>query len=129
MADHDVETRLNVQESSRPHRQYEEDEKKNNRPARCKRVHQQKKAVLTNWFSPFLWTQIELAAQRAGKPWSPCAILKQAQQIDSQVFKQLTKQVIGHWIDPIGKQEGKSWWKDSVLAQVAKGNSPHGHIT
>jgi hypothetical protein len=118
-----------VPENSQPCRQYKEDTRKLKKPVGRKRKHEQKVAKCTNWFSPFLWRQIEIAAKRAGRPWSPSAIAKEARKIDPKVFASLTEQVVGRWIDPIAKAEGTSKWKDSVLTQVAKGNSPRGENT
>jgi hypothetical protein len=41
----------------------------------------------------------------------------------------LTEQVIGRWIDRAAQEEGISKWKDSVLAEVEKGNAPGGQST
>jgi hypothetical protein len=129
MEEYNVGLTLDVQEALRPHRQYKEDVRKDNKPAGHKQVHDQKAAKCTNWFSPFLWTQIEVAARCAGKPWSPCVIAREAKKSDPKVFGRLMEQVVGRWIDPIAKAEGLSKWKESVLIQVVKGNSPHGHNT
>jgi hypothetical protein len=52
-----------VAEDSRPRRQYKEDARKWKKPAGRKRKHEQKVSRYTNWFSPFLWRQIEIAAK------------------------------------------------------------------
>jgi len=44
-------------------------------------------------------------------------------------FEQLTKQVIGWWIDSESKNRGVSKWSAVVLARVVKGNSPGGQLT
>lgn len=67
---------------------------------------------------------LDMATLYAGRPWSPCAILREAQKIDGKVFAQLTEQVIGRWIVPVVKARGFLQWSDSVLAQAATGNSP-----
>ena len=118
-----------VAEDSRPRRQYKEDTRKLRKPAGRKRKHEQSISSRTNWFSPFLWRQIEIAAKRAGHPWSPSSIAREARKIDPKVFGTLTEQVVGRWIDPVAKAEGTSKWKDSVLVQVAKGNAPRGENT
>jgi hypothetical protein len=89
----------------------------------------QQHAKLVNWYSPFLWSQIEMAATRAGRPWSPRLILKEAQKIDPKSFSRLTEQVIGRWIDSKAKDRGVSQWNPSVMARVAAGNSPGGQST
>jgi hypothetical protein len=118
-----------VAESSRPRRQYKENARRLKKPAGRKRKYEQKNSRNTNWFSPFLWQQIEIAAKRAGRPWSPSIIAREARKIDPKVFEALTEQVVGRWIDPAAKAEGTSKWKDSVLMQVAKGNAPRGENT
>ena len=118
-----------VAEDSRPRRQYKEDTQKLRKPAGRKRKHEPKVSSRTNWFSPFLWPQIEIAAKRAGHPWSPSTIAREARKIDPKVFGTLTEQVVGRWIDPVAKAGGTSKWKDSVLVHVAKGNAPGGENT
>lgn len=118
-----------VPESSRPRREYKEDARKDNRPCGRKRKHRKAASKYTNWFNPFLWRQIELAARRAGRPWSPRVIMREAKKIDRKVFARLTEQVVGRWIDQEAKAQGVSKWKDVVLVQVAKGNAPRGENT
>jgi len=89
----------------------------------------QRQSCQTNWQSPFLWSQIELVAVKARKPWHPCEILKEARKIDCVVFASLTEQVIGRWIDPEGKHRGLSRWTDAVLERVCSGNSLDGQTT
>ena len=62
--------------------------------------------------------------KQAGKPWSPQEITWQAKLLNNKVFKKLTEQVVGQWIDPEAKKEGISQWKDSVLTYVERGNAP-----
>ena len=80
-------------------------------------------------FTPFLWSQIKDAAIRAGKPWSPRAILREAKKINPKNFSWLTEQVVGRWIDPEEKKRGVSCWKESVLNHIKKGNAPGGEAT
>lgn len=82
-----------------------------------------------NWFTPFLWTQIETATIRAGKPWSPRAIVKEAQKLNMKSFSRLTEQVVGRWIDAEAKACGVSQWKESVLLRIERGNAPGGDTT
>jgi len=118
-----------VAEASRPQRDYKEDSRKGNKPCGRKRLHPPTKSKYTNWFSPFLWSQIETAAQQAGKPWSPREITRRAKLLNKKAFEKLTEQVVGRWIDPEAKKEGISRWKDSVLAHVEHGNAPGGGNT
>jgi hypothetical protein len=80
-------------------------------------------------FSPFLWSQIETAAEQAGKPWSPREITQREKLLNKKAFEKLTEQVVGQWIDPEAKEEGISQWKDSVLANVEHRNAPGGGNT
>jgi hypothetical protein len=120
---------LLVAEESRPQRNYKENARKRNKPCGRKRLHGPTKSKLTNWFSPFLWSQIETAAEQAGKPWSPREITQREKLLNKKAFEKLTEQVVGQWIDPEAKEEGISRWKDSVLANVERGNAPGGGNT
>ena len=121
--------RPSVAEKSRPQRQYKEDTKAKNKPQGRKRKHPKTAASNVNWKSPFLWAQIEMAAVKAGKPWKPHDIVVEAKRLDPVAFMRLTEQVVGRWIDREAKEEGISKWKDSVLAEVEKGNAPGGQST
>lgn len=125
----DTRASISVAELSRPRREFKEDRKKHNKPQGRKRQKTQEKSERTNWFSPFLWVHIEAAAVRAGKPWRPSEILRQARLMHPTLFESLTEQVIGRWIDPDAKKRGVSQWKDSVLDHVEAGNSPGGEST
>lgn len=131
LTSHDTSGEINllVAEASRPRRDYKEDARKRNKPSGRKRLHEPTKSKLTNWFSPFLWSQIETAAQQAGKPWSPREITRRAKLLNKKAFDKLTEQVVGRWIDMEAKQEGISRWKNSVLANVERGNAPGGGNT
>ena len=89
--------------------------KAKNKPQGRKRKSQQQHSKKTNWQSPFLWSQIEAAAVRAGKPWSPRTILKEAKSMDPIAFERLTEQVIGQWINPGGRSRGVCQWSEAVL--------------
>jgi hypothetical protein len=83
-----------------------------------------------NWRQPFIWSDIERAALRAGKPWQPRRIMKEAKRINPTTFAALTEQVVGRWIDRDAYREKGIWkWKDSILAEVAHGNAPRGQST
>ena len=116
-------------ELSRPRRQYKEDRRAKRKSQGRKRDKQQQGAKRVNWQSPFLWSQIEAAVIRAGKPWKPREILREAQKSDCASFGRLTEQVIGRWIDDSARSRGVYKWRDSVLARVAAGNSPGGQWT
>jgi len=117
-------------EISRPRRQFKEDEKKKNKPAGRKRMNDQQKAQRMNWHQPFIWSDIEEATRRAGKPWQPRAIMKEAKRINSKTFETLTEQVVGRWIDRDAYDKSGAWkWRDAVLEEVARGNAPGGQST
>lgn len=78
---------------------------------------------------PIIWVQIDAAAKRAGYPWSPKHIVDIAQKANPSLFKTLTRQVLGRWIDQDAKLKGVFKWKDSVLEDVKHGNSPRGQTT
>jgi hypothetical protein len=44
--------------------------------------------------------------------------------LNKTAFERLTEQVVGRWIDLEAKEEGISKWKDSILANVERGNAP-----
>jgi hypothetical protein len=118
-------------ESSRPRRQFKEDQRKKNKPQGRKRVHEASSALLTNWFQPFIFGQIEMAARNAisGGVWSPRLIVQEAKKLNPELFSRLTEQVVGRWIDREARDAGLNKWKDSVLAQVKRGNAPRGENT
>lgn len=82
-----------------------------------------------NWHSPFLWSQVEIAAIRAGRPWQPRAILRELHKADPVTFKTLTEQLVGRWMDSDAKRRGILRWSQTVLDKVATGNSPGGQST
>ncbi|GLB45667.1 hypothetical protein LshimejAT787_2500590 [Lyophyllum shimeji] len=118
-----------VAENSRPCRQFKEDQRKKKKPCGRKRVNESTPALLTNWFQPAIWDQIEVAAHRAGKPWSPRLIVHEAQRLNPKCFAKLSEQVIGRWIDREPKAEGIYRWRASVLEHVRRGNAPGGERT
>jgi hypothetical protein len=116
-------------ELSHPRRQYKEDSKSKNKPQGCKRAKSKTDSMQINWKTPFLWSQIEMAALQAGTPWKPHDIAIQAKLLDPIAFASLTEQVVGRWIDRHAQAEGISKWKDTVLAGVENGNAPSGQST
>jgi hypothetical protein len=118
-----------VAELSPPCRQYKEDHQAKCKAQGCKWEKNQHRVKRVNWKTPFLWSQIETAAARAGKPWKPCTILQEVQKVDPICFRWLTEQVIGHWIDQSVKSQGISKWSDLVMARVKVGNSLHSTST
>ncbi|KAJ7100368.1 hypothetical protein C8R44DRAFT_946758, partial [Mycena epipterygia] len=119
-------------ELSRPRRQFKEDERKDNKPSGRKQKPKNKKrgAQRTNWQTPFLWSQIDSAARRSSRPWSPRAILADLQKSNIKDFCGLKEQVLGRWIEGSRKSR-TSRWRDTILRKVeaGKGNAPGGQTT
>lgn len=117
-------------EFSRPLRQFKENKRAKNKSTGRKLVNEHKEATRMNWRHPLIWSDIEKAAHRAGKPWQPRAITREAKRINSTTFAALTEQVVGRWIDREAyREKGISKWRDSILAKVAHGNAPGGQST
>ncbi|KAJ7210222.1 hypothetical protein C8J57DRAFT_1098259, partial [Mycena rebaudengoi] len=120
-----------IAEDSRPRRQFKEDLKKNNTTFGHKQLPKNTKtdAKQVNWRNPLIFAQLQVAAKKAGKPWRPSEICRQAKLLAPEVFRTLTEQVVGRWIDKEAKERGEHKWKDSVLEQVATGAAPGGQST
>lgn len=118
-------------EDSRPRRQFKEDQKAHKKPQGRKRKAENtpKNSKKVNWMNPLLWPMIELAAVKAGKPWKPSEICRQARLLYPDTFRTLTEQVVGRWIDTKARDLGIHKWKDEVLAQVPSGAAPGGQST
>lgn len=122
-------TPVGAAEHSRPRRKFKEDLREQNKPAGRKNTIKATEAKYMNWYTPFLWTQIEDAALCAGKPWSPREIVREAKRLNPKSFSRLTEQVLGRWIDGEAKAQGVSQWKESVLRRIERGNAPGGDTT
>ncbi|KAF4617264.1 hypothetical protein D9613_005664 [Agrocybe pediades] len=109
------------------------------RPARALRTkfHSEKKkpqgrklkneprdAKYHNWFMPMTWLLIEKATKKAGWEMSPTEIVKQAKQLNPQIFEGLSRTTVTTWID---RSTGKPRWKDEVLNRVKQGYQPGHH--
>jgi hypothetical protein len=110
---------------SRPRREFKIDQRSKKKVIGRPRKVEDQRAKRVNWFQPVIWSGIEEAAKRAGKPWNCAEIVRQAKIINPQVYKTLTRQVLARWVD---KDRGSAW-KTTILAQVANGNSPGGEST
>jgi hypothetical protein len=91
------------------------------------RLHGASDAVYHNWFSPFLWSQIEDCTKHPEVGWSMSSwnLVKVMKKKDPVVFKKLACSTVESWIDWTG---AKPRWSDATLAWVEKGNHPgHGH--
>ena len=72
-----------------------------------------------NWFSPFVWSQIEIAVRQAGWKMGASDIVNTAKRIDPVVFKGLSCTTVKSWIDHSGD---KPRWTNAVLQKIDRGN-------
>ncbi|KAM6491985.1 hypothetical protein JOM56_012623 [Amanita muscaria] len=110
-----------VAQLSRPARMLKGKFKEHNRkPQGRKASHQPRKAIYHNWFSPFLFKQIEGARIAAGGPtWSTSAIVKELQKRDWDTFKALRRTTLNDWIDRSGSIPK---WSERTVERIRKGN-------
>ena len=110
-----------VSELSRPARTLKRKFKDRTRkPQGQKAFRSPREARYTNWFSPFLFQQIENARIMAGGPtWSTRAIERELKKKDSVTFKAFSRKTLDTWIDRSGN---KPRWSDKTLARIKKGN-------
>ena len=71
-------------------------------------------------------TMLPLKLESHGHPVSLLTRRRKEILLFSRSFR---SKVLGRWVDPVAKKHGVSKWKDSVLEQVKKGNSPRGETT
>ena len=116
-------------ETSRPHRQFKDDMKKQNKPQGRKQTVPKQNAKKMNWKSPLIWPHLDTAARRVGWPWQAAAICREAKQINPEIFRTLTGQVISRYIDRESCDKGVFRWKESELGKVATGHAPGGQTT
>ncbi|KAM6492213.1 hypothetical protein JOM56_011937, partial [Amanita muscaria] len=119
----------NIAELSRPRRQFKEDAKKKNKPSGQKAKHEKNDAKQVNWQNPLIWPHIEAARKKAGYPFRPADITREAKLMKPDLFHRLHERVVGQWIDTKARADGVFEWKDSVLKAVGKGHSPRGETT
>jgi hypothetical protein len=113
-----------IAELSRPDRAHNESlrkKRKKNKPEGRKQKHKKRDATYHNWFSPFLWSQIEVGARHVsvGKSMSTYHLVKVMQQKDPITFKGLSRSTIEGWIDRSGRIPR---WNDATLARIERGN-------
>jgi hypothetical protein len=85
-------------------------------------VYQARDAVYTNWFTPFLWCQIEAAVKdpiNVGRGMSSWKIQKVLQKNSPQSFGRIRHTTIEGWIDRTGVNPR---WKDTTLERAERGN-------
>ena len=91
------------------------------------RKHEAHDAVYHNWFSPFLWSQIDGAVKHpsVGNNMSSWYLIKVLKLKDPVVFAQLSRSTIKNWIDQMGS---KPQWSDATLRKAEQGNHQgHNH--
>lgn len=76
-----------------------------------------------NWFTSFVWSQIQIAANKVRWTISTSEIVAMAKQMDPVVFDGLHQTTVDGWINCSGE---RPHWKDSVLRKIDQGNDP-GH--
>jgi hypothetical protein len=89
--------------------------------------HEARNAVYHNWFSPFLWSQIDGAVKHpaVGRNMSSWNLVKVLQQKDPVVFEKLTRSTIENWIDRSGTTPR---WSEATLRKAENGNHQgHNH--
>jgi len=74
-------------------------------------------------------TMLPLELESHGRPVSSLTRQRKPIQTNPAIFGKLSEQVLRRWIDRVAKKRGVSKWKDSMLEQVKKGNSPRGETT
>ena len=73
---------------------------KTHKPQRRKAIQPSKATRYHNWFSPFLFKQIDDAQQRSGGPrWSTTAIVYDLKWKDITSFTLLNQTTVDGWID------------------------------
>ena len=90
------------------------------KPQGRKAFHTKKQAKYHNWFTPFIFKQIEKARIAAGGPnWSTQEIEHELKKYDPVVFKYFRRQTLDEWID---RSRDKPRWSDKTLARIKRGN-------
>ncbi|KAF9061116.1 hypothetical protein BDP27DRAFT_1406852 [Rhodocollybia butyracea] len=122
----------NLAEASQPRRELKDEIRDNNRDEHTRGRKQMKitsSVERMNYFQPLIWSQIQQATKKAGKPWIPTNIVRIAKQSNPEVFKHLRPQTLRQWIDHNAKKKGIHKWTEKTLENVRRGNRPGGHTT
>jgi hypothetical protein len=72
-----------------------------------------------NWFSPFVWSQIEIAIRQVGWKMGASEIVAAAKRIDPVVFEGFTRTTVKSWIDRSGDRPK---WTKAILQRIDRGN-------
>ena len=111
-----------VAELSRPARDIVQKLKEKTRKpqGRKVKVHEHENATYHNWFTPFLFNQIENARIIAGGPkWSTRNIVNELKKKDHNTFAKLNRTTVDGWID---RTETKPKWSERTLERLKRGN-------
>jgi hypothetical protein len=80
-------------------------------------------AKYMNWFSPFIWSQINTAARITGWKMSATEIVHELRKHNPETFGKINRTTVNEWIDRSGDRPR---WSDAALEKVGQGNNP-GH--
>lgn len=123
LKDHNTKkARSQIPELSRPNRHYKEAiHEKTKKPQGRKQIHQPKEAIYHNWHTPFLWSQITLAAKdhNVGRSMSSFLIVKVLQKKDPTTFSGIARSTVKGWIDRSGPTP---CWSEKALKLAEAGN-------
>lgn len=90
------------------------------KPSGQKSFLPEKKSMYTNWFTPFLFQQIEEVWIVTGdSKWSTRAIEQELKKSSPDVFRNFRHTTLNEWINYSGNQPR---WSDKTLVQIKKGN-------
>ena len=108
-------------EMSRPYRMEKKQAHQNKKPQGQMRKKEGKDAIYHNWHSPFLWSQIVLAAKHpsVGHKMSARKIAGVLQLKNPTDFLNISHNTIDGWID---RQGAKPRWSDAALRMAELGN-------
>ena len=94
--------------------------KERQKPQGQKAFRTEKQVKHHNWFTPFLFKQIENARIAAGGPkWSTRAVERELKKRDPVVFKDFSHTTMNEWID---RSQDTPKWSDKTLVRIKRGN-------
>jgi hypothetical protein len=111
-----------VAELSRPAHYFKTKIKEETRKPQGRKAFQTEKTTkYVNWFTPFLFRQIEQACISAGGPkWSTRAIERELKKKDAVTFAKFSRTTLDEWIDRSGNVPR---WSEKTLARIKQGNN------
>ena len=112
-----------VAELSRPNHKAKERIRMMKKYHRCMHIHEAHDAKYHNWFSPFLWTQIEWAVKHPAVGWkmSTWHLVKVLQKTNPHTFRKLNHNTVKAWIDWSTDPE-RPCWSQKMLSKVQAAN-------